>query len=68
MPLFLPNLHTKNKKTTTDFYRVNGRNPSDLCYIIGSQWSISFEKIKAGSVLIVTMTVYVSERDGPKKR
>lgn len=66
MPLFLPNLHTK--KTTTDFYRMNGRNLSDLCYIIGSQWSISFEKIKAGSVLIVIMTVYVSERDGPKKR
>jgi len=63
----LIHIQKNNQTIITDFYRVNGRNLSDLSYIIGSQWSISFEKIKVGSVLIVTMTVYVSERDGPKK-
>lgn len=46
---------------------MNGHNLSDLCYINGSLWSVSFEKIKVGSVLIVTMTVCVSERDGSRK-
>jgi len=38
---------------------VNGRK---LDYIIGSMWSVSFEKIKVGSVLIVTMSVCVAEK------
>jgi len=37
-------------------------NGCKLGYIIGSKWSVSFEKIKVGSVLIVTMTVCVAEK------